>query len=248
MKTAWLRSSDMFFAYTAAQADAACALGIAQSQIQVLNNTVDIETHRSRYLCLAPDRNSIRKTLGFNPEDKVLLLVSRLLPEKRIGFLCDTFRHLAIDINFRFVAIGDGSENALICRLQADCPAQVIAPGAITNVDDLSRYYVSADALIMPGTIGLTPLEAICYNLPVIGFDLPSHGPEFEYLTSVNSYLLPASTTPAQFAGYLNHHMLQPGFRENLPDAYASVSHLRLETMVENFIAGVNHVLSMQNR
>jgi len=248
MKATWLRSSDMFFAYTASQARTARALGLTQSKIQVLNNTVDLETHRSRYLRLAPDRNSIRKTLGFNPEDKVLLLVGRLLPEKRIRFLCETFRKLATDKTFRLVVIGDGPETALIRELQAAYPMQIVAPGVITNTDDLSRYYVSGDAFIMPGTIGLAPLEAICYDLPVIGIELSTHGPEYDYFTATNSYILSASTTPAQFAAYLNRCMTQPGFRVSLPDAFASISHLRLENMVENFITGINRVLSLQNR
>lgn len=241
LKLWFIKHSDFFFAYTEGMKQQAIAAGVEDGRIHVMNNTIDTVSERKAYLELLPDRAALRARLGVEGR-KVLLYVGRLIHGKRIGFLLEAFTALfRRDPAYHLFIAGGGDEERLVRDCQRELGNRAITIlGPISAREELAPVCTASDLYVLPGSVGLAPLQAICYNLPVVAFGLATHGPEFEYLGPDNSVILPGHTSPQQFAdavpGILDTFS-PPSRREQL---YGSIAHLTLESMVERFIAGVN--------
>lgn len=99
-------------------------------------------------------------------DERTFLIVSRLLPYKRVDLAVETFRRLGPP--WRLVVVGTGP---LLPRLRAGAPDNVAFLG---RVDDarLRALYQTCRALVVPGEedFGLTPLEAQACGRPVVAY------------------------------------------------------------------------------
>jgi glycosyltransferase involved in cell wall biosynthesis len=112
----------------------------------------------------------LRRDLGFDSGDVVLLYVGRLAPEKNLAMLFAAFRQLQGPK--RLLLVGDGP---LRRELERTAPAGVIFAG-YRQGEDLARHYASADIFAFPSlseTFGNVLLEAMAAGLPVVGFPVP---------------------------------------------------------------------------
>jgi glycosyltransferase involved in cell wall biosynthesis len=96
--------------------------------------------------------------------DEFYLIVSQLVPYKRVDIAIEAFRQLGK----KLVVIGAGSES---CQLQASAPRNVEFLGA-QPLSVLQDHYRRCRALIFPGVedFGITPLEAMASDRPVIAY------------------------------------------------------------------------------
>jgi glycosyltransferase involved in cell wall biosynthesis len=113
---------------------------------------------------------ALRQSWGCAADDRVLVYVGRLAPEKNLDLLlrCHA-RMLALDARLRLVFVGDGPERA---ALQARCPGAVFA-GARSG-DDLAAHYASGDLFLFPSlteTYGNVTAEALASGLAVLAYD-----------------------------------------------------------------------------
>lgn len=115
-----------------------------------------------------PDRASPAwrdRISGGSPEEKVLLYVGRLAPEKGIETLATVLRKVP---GTRLAIVGDGPARRDLERAYAGAPA--VFTGLLEG-DDLSAAYASADAFVFPSTtdtLGMAMLEALSSGLPVL--------------------------------------------------------------------------------
>lgn len=106
---------------------------------------------------------------GFSPgppePDDFYLIVSQLVPYKRVDVAIEAFRRLG---GRKLVIIGAGSERR---QLQASAPRNVEFLGA-QPLSVLQDHYRRCRALIFPGVedFGITPLEAMASGRPVIAY------------------------------------------------------------------------------
>lgn len=233
------RKADGFFAYTSGVEAHLRAQGLSSEKIFSVNNTIDIERQREAFTHWRSKRDSVRRDLGIQGK-KVLLFVGRLTANKRLPFLLEALsciRESSPDFHLLLVgsgrAIGSGSK-----------PDNVSFLGTIIDLDELAAIYAASDVFAYPGAVGLAPLQALCYDLPVVWIEAVNHKPEVQYLSPLNSVMLSASTTPADYAQAIidlfdNRKRLQM-LRER---AWPSIRHLTIEQMAENFIRGVNAIL-----
>ena len=88
------------------------------------------------------------------------------------------------------------------------------------------------------------PLQALCYDLPIITIQSLFHKPEIEYLSPINSVILASDTTPEDYAQAIINLF---GDAERLQKLKArtwhSIKHLTIDQMAQNFIQGVNELL-----
>ena len=159
---------------------------------------------------------------------------------KKVEFLLEAFSHLyQMDPSFELVMVGGGGENYV-----AHNPAGVRYLGAITDLEQLAPLYVISDVFSFPGLVGLGPLQALCYDLPVITIDAPNHMPEIEYLNQQNSIVLPAETTPQEYATSIFQFIENKDTFEKFKlGVWKTIEHLTIENMAQNFIDGINSVL-----
>ena len=115
-----------------------------------------------------PDKASAEwreRLSGGHPEQKVLLFVGRLAPEKEIERLATVTSEFP---GTRLAIIGDGPARRDLERAFAGTPT--VFTGLLQG-EDLAAAYASADVFLFPSTtetLGMAMLEALASGLPVI--------------------------------------------------------------------------------
>ena len=237
------RRADGYFAYTDGVKSNLLDMGLAEEKVFVVNNTIDVNMHRKLFISAITNRETIREELGLS-DKKVLLFVSTFKKSKKADFLLDAFTHLRkLDPKYFLLLVGGGGD-AYIKNYDLN---RIKYFGPEVDPLRLAPIYIASDLFTYPGQVGLAPLQALCYSLPVITIDSNYlHGPEIEYLTPENSLILQQSTTPEGFARKIHELFCN---KENLAflkeQSWPSIQHLTIENMAENFIFGVNSILGL---
>ena len=239
LKTKLAQKGDGFFAYTNGGKSYVTNQGLPANKVFVLNNTIDIKAQRNAFDQWSRKRDEIRHSLGLH-DKKVLLFVGRFTKDKRLDFLIKAFSILhKKDATFHLLLVGSGGE-AYLNQHQTN----VTYFGSITNLEKLAPIYIAADIFSFPGLVGLGPLQALCYDLPIITIQSLFHKPEIEYLSPINSVILASDTTPEDYAQAIINLF---GDAERLQKLKArtwhSIKHLTIDQMAQNFIQGVNELL-----
>ncbi len=96
--------------------------------------------------------------------DDYFLVVSRLIPYKRIDLVVEAFNRLGLPL----VIIGDGRDRA---ALQARAKPNIRFLGKVSD-EEARRYYSRCRAFLFPGEedFGITPVEAQAAGRPVIAY------------------------------------------------------------------------------
>ena len=234
------RQANAFFAYTPLVKHFMIEKGFSPDKVFVLNNTIDINAQREAFEQLKEQRNEIRKSLGI-ANKKVLLFVGRFSKTKRIELLLEAFSIIQKkDDNFHLLLVGSGGDDYSLENLP-----NVSYFGPITDLDKLAPIYVAADLFSFPGSVGLGPIQALCYDLPIITIDSQIHPPEIEYLLPTNSLILPSDTTSEDYAQSIIELFSDSDKLNNLKtNAWSTIKHLTIEQMAQNFASGINTILN----
>ncbi|GFZ29964.1 glycosyl transferase family 1 [Clostridium zeae] len=143
-----------------------------QKDISVIPTGIEINKF-SRVNYNFDTAQSLRKSLGINTKDKVLLYVGRISKEKNIEEIMINLKgYLKSNRDVKLVLIGDGPDKH---RLETIANAlnindQVVFAGE-RPWDDIGRYYQIGDVFVSASqseTQGLTYIEALAAGLPVI--------------------------------------------------------------------------------
>ena len=120
------------------------------------------------------DRMQVRRSLGFADDDFLFMLSGKLIPRKDPMAVLAALAKLHSREKVGLVAIGDGHlRREFEAQARALLGPRFVFPGFV-NQSELSRYYVAADALVMPSrceTWGLVVNEAMHHGLPVLVSD-----------------------------------------------------------------------------
>src|SRR5207245_1559913 len=116
---------------------------------------------------------AIRRSLGVNSGQSLLLYVGRLSKDKNTATLLRAFRSLQRrrPNEFYLLVIGDGPERSQLRKLQAQSK-NVSSIRYCTDPHELASYYRAADIFVHPGvqeTFGLAALESQACGTPVVG-------------------------------------------------------------------------------
>jgi len=115
-----------------------------------------------------PGRLAVRASLGFQPDDVVVAYVSRIAPEKNIGYLADALALVQkVRPDVRLLFVGDGPARPDLERRMGPNARFV---GYRTGAD-LADHYAAADVFAFTSlteTFGNVVLEAMASGLPVV--------------------------------------------------------------------------------
>jgi len=176
------RLSDCFLAYTGTGIETLEEYGYDRKRLFATGNSIDLSAiDRARKSWDEPDLHSFRKK-EFPEGTRVLLFCSLLTKKTKLDMAIRAISSLK-DERIALVVIGDGPMRDDYERLSEKCglKERVRWLGEIREQEILAPWFLSADAFIYPGAIGLSLLHAFAYGLPVI-----THGnaanqmPEFE--------------------------------------------------------------------
>lgn len=138
---------------------------ISPGRIEVVPPGVDT----GRFYPRPPDRQLLSE-LGIAPEEKVILAVNRLSPEKNLPLLLRAFSLLEMK-SARLLIVGEGDERDRLVRMASNLgiSPRVCFAG---SRNDLERIYPLASVFVLPSNeepFGQVYLEAMASGLPCIG-------------------------------------------------------------------------------
>ncbi|GBE16807.1 GDP-mannose-dependent alpha-(1-6)-phosphatidylinositol monomannoside mannosyltransferase [bacterium BMS3Abin15] len=96
--------------------------------------------------------------------DKYFLIVSRLIPYKKVDLAIEAFNKLELPL----VVIGEGRQEKYLRKIAGE-NVKVLG---WQNDDKISRYYAGARAFIFPAEddFGITMVEAMSYGVPIVAY------------------------------------------------------------------------------
>lgn len=211
------------------------------SPIDVIPNGVD----------LTPYRRNIepvdRASLGFDPENVVLVYTGRLGPEKNLSFLLRSFGGIAQAYqNVRLLFVGDGPErDNLEDRVQLmGLQSKVHFTGMVPHAD-IPRYLVASDAFVTASVTEVHPftvIEAMASGLPVLGIASPGVG---DSITDGETGYIVAEEDLAAFTAKLVRLVTEPAERHRMGvQARQSVERFSLDYTVKLILERYQAVIS----
>lgn len=151
-------------------------LGCPESKLVLSPYCVDT----TPFQCEEDSREALRAVgraeLGI-PEDRIVLLFSgKIIAHKRPLMLLEAVKSLPFDVRSRITIafLGNGPDLPAVREAAACSPAIPIVCTGFKGQTQLSRYYHSADALVLPSkseTWGLVVNEALHHGLPCVVTD-----------------------------------------------------------------------------
>jgi len=153
------------------------AHGIAPERIGWVPYCVDSELLARQVEEFLPQRERIRRELGFSPEDTVFIFTGKLIPKKDPLSLARALVAMPEQERRRIglIVMGTGElaePMEVMCReaLGSRC----VFPGFV-NQSQIGRYYAAADSLVLPSawgeTWGLVVNEALQFGVPAVVSD-----------------------------------------------------------------------------
>jgi len=120
-------------------------------------------------------RKRMLERCGLGEDASLLVTVSRLHPEKRLGTLLAAFHRASEARPMGLVIYGDGPLRDWVQRKAARVPGVHLA-GFVADRDEMATSLASADAMLHGSaaeTYGLVVAEALCSGLPIV---VPNQG------------------------------------------------------------------------
>jgi glycosyltransferase involved in cell wall biosynthesis len=145
------------------------ARGASPERVRVFANTIDVEGFGQRADLLVENRQELRRQLGVDPGDLVVLSVARLAPEKGLDTLIRAIA--AVDDQHLVLAlVGDGPEREKLARLAEELGVRAVFVGDAAW-ERIVEVYVAADVfalLSLREPWGVVVNEAAACGLPLI--------------------------------------------------------------------------------
>lgn len=223
-------------------------LGVSKHKVGVVGTAID--ESKPRYQLRTHTQETLAKfRRDHHLTDKhVILQVVRLSRIKRPEILIDAAAALkSIRNDLVFVLVGDGEMRT---ELEAMVSARGLLEsfrfvGAVYDEAELSRWYLCADAFVVPTFIGLSAHHAMSYGVPVVTDDsLDSQGSEFDILAPGLNSLTYCEGDPDDLARVLARLVAEDELRSFLAiNARKTIDNLHnLDNKAKSFVAQVMRI------
>lgn len=138
------------------------------------------------------DKDDLKLKYGFNPDDKVILFIGRLIEEKQPIRMVEIFSQLyKQDSSYRLLMVGTGLLKDIIDeRINNSDLAEVVVQIEKFPNSDIWELYRLADCFVnlnQQEIFGMAILEAMYYGCKVVAWNAP--GPSFIIDNNVDGFL-----------------------------------------------------------
>jgi len=171
------------------------------------------------------------------------MFIGRIYPPKRVDALIETAKRLRTEANLdvEVVIVGGGPDEA---ELKARYAGQTWCKflGRVLEEQELGRIFRCADAIVLPGKVGLVVNHSFAHGLPVITCEAEIQTPEVEYIKhGYNGMMLEGDE--GLYQG-LREFATSPELRDRLATGVLETrSRLELDHMVTAFDEAVTKAL-----
>ena len=216
-------------------------LGIPEELTTTLYNCVDLDEFRRLE---GSDREAARADLGLAPDERAIIMVARMVPQKNHDLILDTAPDILRDVpHARFFFAGGGPD-------EEDLNARVEKLGIADRClflgrrDDVPRLLGASDVAVLPSYkegFSNAVLEAMACGVPVIASDVGGNAEVID--PGENGYLLETADDPAspfgvsvssaQYPRLLKRILTDDEHRNKLSQtAWAKSRHYGIDAMV----------------
>jgi glycosyltransferase involved in cell wall biosynthesis len=172
LETRCMEDADLVVTLGEAMRDEIIERGVHPDKVIIVPNGVSEEFLRP----LPDDGGRLKTSLGIQPGEHVVGLVSSLVAHEGIGTLLEAVKILnQRGVRTRALIVGDGPERAALQRQAADLGIDAIFPGRVP-MSQVRQYHAVLDVFVVPRTpdrvcqlvTPLKPVEAMASGLPVV--------------------------------------------------------------------------------
>lgn len=160
--------------------------GVPENKLVFVPYAIDNDRFMTASELLKKNRNELRKDIGINENDNVILFVGKLIEKKRPMDLLKAYEIMVngqmSNVKCHLLFVGDG---VLRKELENYCEKNNLKNVhfvGFKNQTELPEYYVISDVLVLPSgegeTWGLVVNEAMCFGLPIIVSNRVGCGPD----------------------------------------------------------------------
>ena len=222
----------------------------------VARNAIDFEALRPALQSV--DRSSSSRihflqANGVNPEQPVILYVSRIQAANRLDWLIDAITQIQPKIPVTLVVIGsdpDEQTDKLKQRNEASAhPATIRWLGPNYDETALAHWFVYSDVFCYPQNVGLSILHAMFYGLPVVTSDnADKQNPEFEAVVPGVNAVTFRDGSIKDLAKQLTNLLDSEALRHKIGDAGRNyiLSNYSIASMVDGFIDAISQATDRQ--
>ncbi len=145
---------------------------VPQEKIEIIPNGINPKKYNAQV-----DRSAVRGRYGVNPDEKLILCVGRLVPQKGIEYLIKSIPRIAARYpQARVIIVGEGWLRGHLERVAQSTGHQwrITFTGWIPD-QELIALLNSADVLVVPSIyepFGIVALEGMAAGVPVVASDI----------------------------------------------------------------------------
>ncbi|MFL5955184.1 MAG: glycosyltransferase family 4 protein [Gaiellaceae bacterium] len=151
------------------------AYGVKEDRLFPARYCVDNDYLRRAGTELAPRREEVRRRLGIDDDNPVILFVGKLIDKKQPLRLLDAYADIAHESGAWLVYVGDGALRAQMEETIAARGLERVRLAGFLNQSEMPAAFVASDVLVLPSALhetwGLVINDALNFGLPVIVSD-----------------------------------------------------------------------------
>lgn len=156
-------------------------LGVSEDKMIFMPSAVDNEFFRHQFLRYKAEREKIRKEIGLNEDDIVILTVGRLVEVKRPFDIIDALLEIKMQNSqlvrkIKTLFIGDGPlRKDLIKKARSYGLEENLIITGFKRQSEIGKFYTISDIFILPSSQDPSPKvlhEAMNFELPIIVTDV----------------------------------------------------------------------------
>lgn len=233
-----------WFAYTEISKESVLKSGFPAERITTVNNSIDtVKLQENLAKVTQQQIDAIYSYYNISAPHLTCLYCGGLYPDKKLDFLIAAGEKIHKTLpGFSLIVVGDGPEAHKINEASLKFPWLHSAGPRFGN--ELATYLRCANAMLMPGLVGLVIIDCFLAKVPLFTTMNNIHSPEIAYLNhGENGIMTPYNTDDYSKAvlSFFQHHS------KKLRDGcLKSGQKYSLDNMVTNFATGIEQCLDIE--